>query len=115
MSRNPIRIAAAIIALLGATPIDARAQASPATASEANPPSKLWLVLGGTSTTLRGDCQEDCVAHGTGGLVRVRGLDHGPALGLQRAFQEAADGRLVVDDQDRGGAVGHASGPVLRS
>ena len=66
MSRNPIRIAAAIIALLGATPIAAQAQATPPTASEANPPSKMWLVLGGTSTTLRGDCQEDCVAHGTG-------------------------------------------------
>jgi len=71
VSRNPIRIAAAIIALLCATPIAAHAQASPATASEANPPSKMWLVLGGTSTTLRGDCQEDCVAHGTGDYLHA--------------------------------------------
>ena len=71
VSRNPIRIAAAIIALLGATPIAAQAQATPPTASEANPPSKMWLVLGGTSTTLRGDCQEDCVAHGTGDYLHA--------------------------------------------
>ncbi len=71
MSLNPIMIAAAIIVLLGATPIDARAQATPATVSEANPPSKMWLVLGGTSTTLRGDCQEDCVAHGTGDYLHA--------------------------------------------
>ena len=29
------------------------------------------IVLGGTSTTLRGDCQEDCVAHGKGAYLHT--------------------------------------------
>ncbi len=33
--------------------------------------SRTWVVLGGTSTTLRGDCQEDCVAHGTGAYLHT--------------------------------------------
>jgi hypothetical protein len=37
----------------------------------------LWIVLGGTSTTLRGDCQEDCVAHGTGDYLHT-----GSVLGI---------------------------------
>ncbi len=36
--------------------------------------SKTWLVFGGTATTLRGDCQEDCVAHGTGAYLHTGGL-----------------------------------------
>ena len=32
---------------------------------------KRAIVLGGTSTTLRGDCQEDCVAHGTGDYLHT--------------------------------------------
>ena len=71
MSCTPFRIAAAIVALLGAMPIAAHAQATSATASEANPPSRMWFVVGGTSTTLRGDCQEDCVAHGTGDYLHT--------------------------------------------
>ncbi len=33
--------------------------------------SRMWIVAGGTSTTLRGDCQEDCVAHGTGAYLHT--------------------------------------------
>ena len=47
--------------------------AAPAADAEADAPTsrRLWLVLGGTSTTLRGDCQEDCVAHGTGDYLHT--------------------------------------------
>ena len=31
----------------------------------------MWIVAGGTTTTLRGDCQEDCVAHGTGAYLHT--------------------------------------------
>ena len=55
-----------IIALVCVTPIVARAQAT-----EAGEQSKTWIVLGGTSTTLHGDCQEDCVAHGTGAYLHT--------------------------------------------
>ena len=66
VSQSPIRMAALIIALACVTPIVARAQAT-----EAGEQSKTWIVLGGTSTTLRGDCQEDCVAHGTGDYLHT--------------------------------------------
>ena len=63
------RFAIVFGALAWLTPAAAVAQTL-ATASQADSApadqSKVWLVLGGTSTTLRGDCQEDCVAHGTG-------------------------------------------------
>jgi hypothetical protein len=71
MRQRPLRIAAAIIALVCATPIVARAQATSPAGSESSPQSKMWIVLGGTSTTLRGDCQEDCVAHGTGDYLHT--------------------------------------------
>ena len=59
-----------IIALVCVTPIVARAQRRTAN-GEAGEQSKTWIVLGGTSTTLRGDCQEDCVAHGTGDYLHT--------------------------------------------
>jgi hypothetical protein len=65
MSEIPSRIAAALVALICATPIAALAQTTTANGN-AGETSRTWIVLGGTSTTLRGDCQEDCVAHGTG-------------------------------------------------
>ncbi|MCM3878655.1 MAG: hypothetical protein ND807_00970 [Vicinamibacterales bacterium] len=45
----------------------ASAQTIPAT-TPATPEeqSRLWLVIGGGFTTLRGDCQEDCPVHGQG-------------------------------------------------
>ena len=58
-------------------PIAARAQTAAATASDTTvnrAESGLWLVVGGTSTTLRGDCQEDCPAHGTGAYLTTGGL-----------------------------------------
>ena len=46
------------------------AQAAQAPAA-ADDPSKLWIVAGGTAMTLRGDCQEDCPAHGTGSYLHT--------------------------------------------
>ena len=57
------------LALACLRPVVARAQTTapgaPAAAGTSAGESKIWIVVGGTSTTLRGDCQEDCVAHGT--------------------------------------------------
>ena len=70
MSRSPLRIAAIIAALIGLAPVMASAQAAPA-AADTGGQSRALVVLGGTSTTLRGDCQEDCVAHGTGDYLHT--------------------------------------------
>jgi hypothetical protein len=61
-------MAALVFVLACVVPRAARAQASPAASADSVPAnqSKSWIVLGGTATTLRGDCQEDCPAHGTG-------------------------------------------------
>lgn len=62
-------------ALACLAPVTARAQVTtPAADPAATPaaePSRLWLVLGGAATTLRGDCQEDCPAHGTGAYLHT--------------------------------------------
>jgi len=65
MSKRRIGIAAIVVALMCAIPIVALAQTTTANGN-AGDTSRTWIVLGATSTTLRGDCQEDCVAHGTG-------------------------------------------------
>jgi hypothetical protein len=68
-------------ALACLAPVMARAQSATPAAQPAAPPaaepSRLWLVLGGASTTLRGDCQEDCPAHGTGAYLHT-----GSVLGI---------------------------------
>ena len=68
-------------ALACLAPVSAPAQvAAPAVDPAAAPaaePSRLWLVLGGAATTLRGDCQEDCPAHGTGAYLHT-----GSVLGI---------------------------------
>jgi hypothetical protein len=67
----------AIVLLLGLAclpPAAGRAQdgtQAPSPAPAATDRSRLWLVAGGTSTTLRGDCQEDCLAHGTGAYLHT--------------------------------------------
>jgi hypothetical protein len=68
VSRSLIRIAALIVALIGVTPLMARAQSAAADGVNQSP---VWIVLGATTTTLRGDCQEDCVAHGTGDYLHA--------------------------------------------
>jgi hypothetical protein len=65
-----VRLSLTLVMMLCLAPMAASAQsanppAAPATATAAEPP-RSWIVLGGTTTTLRGDCQEDCPAHGTG-------------------------------------------------
>jgi hypothetical protein len=85
VSRRCRAIAAILFALVCLTPLVANAQSAPASAPAANAPaasapddqSRRWIVVGGTSTTLRGDCQEDCVAHGTGAY-----LNTGSVLGI---------------------------------
>lgn len=58
--------------------VTARAQEAPPVApvgpAAATEQTGLWLSVGGTSTTLRGDCQEDCVVHGTGGYIHTGGV-----------------------------------------
>lgn len=77
MSQSPIRIAALITVVVCFTPVRAGAQAAPSTAADTSGESNMVIVLGGTSTTLRGDCQEDCVAHGTGAYLHT-----GSVLGI---------------------------------
>ena len=75
MSRRARGIGALLGAIVCLTPAATRAQtaapAAQATSAEATDQSRTWIVLGGTSTTLRGDCQEDCVAHGTGAYLHT--------------------------------------------
>jgi hypothetical protein len=71
MSRRDIVLACAFACL---TPAVATPQATEPAGQAARvqaDPSKLWIVAGGTATTLRGDCQEDCVAHGTGAYLHT--------------------------------------------
>lgn len=71
MSRHPFGIAAVVVAIACVMPALASAQVTqPAGTSPPNQ-SRTWIVIGGTSTTLRGDCQEDCVAHGTGSYIHT--------------------------------------------
>ena len=66
------RLSAALaFALLCLTPVVAAAQTQPTTLADQ---SGIWIVAGGTSTTMRGDCQEDCVAHGTGAYLHTGSL-----------------------------------------
>ena len=60
--------AALVCALVCLMPVAAAAQTEPATLADQ---SRMWIVAGGTTTTLRGDCQEDCVAHGTGAYLHT--------------------------------------------
>ena len=75
MSRRTRGIVIVMIAIACFTPVLASAQAPPpaAPASGVNPAdrSRMWIVLGGTSTTLRGDCQEGCVSEGTGAYLHT--------------------------------------------
>jgi len=73
MSRRGSRIAAGLVVLACVTPVLSGAQtappAAPAAAGDPVDQARTWIVVGGTSTTLRGDCQEPCVAHGTGAYL----------------------------------------------
>jgi hypothetical protein len=78
---NPRGALLLFLALACLTPAVARAQtvapAAPAAAAASAVESRMWIVVGGTSTTLRGDCQEDCAAHGTSGYLHT-----GSVLGI---------------------------------
>ena len=75
MSRRTRGIAAVVVAIAFFRPAVAGAQTIPPAAPAAGvtpaDQSRTWIVLGGTSTTLRGDCQEDCVAQGTGAYLHT--------------------------------------------
>ena len=64
------------------------------------------MVLGGTSTTLRGDCQEDCVAHGTGDYLHTGSVL--AIVGVPCQSQDGRRGRGVV-------GPGHVERPMPRS
>jgi len=69
-------LAAGLVAIACLTPAVAGAQAAPSvsqSASDVTPAdqSRAWIVIGGTTTTLRGDCQEGCPAHGTGAYLHT--------------------------------------------
>lgn len=74
-------LAAVLIALACLAPSPAAAQAPAASAAPSQPASDVaagqarsWIVLGGTSTTLRGDCQEGCPGHGLGAYIHTGGV-----------------------------------------
>ena len=68
-----MRAMAMVVAVTAFAPAAARSQTTPpaptAASGTVSAESGKWIVLGGTSTTLRGDCQEDCVGHGTGAYL----------------------------------------------
>ena len=66
------RILVLVLALAGVAPASAAGQtAAPPAAPAATDQGKWSVVLGGTTTTLRGDCQEDCPSHGTGAYLHT--------------------------------------------
>ena len=88
MSRRPLGILALAFGLACLNPAAAGAQdtaPAPAPGNGTSAESKLWLVFGATSTTLRGDCQEDCAAHGKGAYLHAGSLlaDAGVRLNRQ--------------------------------
>ena len=107
-------LAAGLVALACLTPVPAGAQASSSASPSAPQPagdtvtaadrSRTWIVIGGTSTTLRGDCQEGCPAHGTGAYLHtgsvlgVAGVRLNPQVdaGLEVSWVPAT----TVDGQD---------------
>jgi hypothetical protein len=71
---RPLGIAAVAVAVACAMPARAGAQVTQPAASPVGTTthqSNAWIVIGGTSTTLHGDCQEDCIAHGTGSYLHT--------------------------------------------
>jgi len=65
-------VAAALVTIACLAPAAAHSQTAPSSAGASGntaATSKTWIVIGGTSTTLRGDCQEECAAHGTGAYL----------------------------------------------
>jgi hypothetical protein len=77
VTRRSRGVAAALITIACLTPAIAHSQTAPSPSGASGNTaavSRKWIVLGGTSTTLRGDCQEDCVAHGTGAYLHTGSL-----------------------------------------
>lgn len=68
-------LAAGLVALACFTPSLAAAQAAPSASQAASDVAadqpRTWFVVGATTTTLRGDCQEGCAAHGTGAYLHT--------------------------------------------
>lgn len=70
-------LVAGMVGLACMTPAVASAQTASPAGDGAAEQSRTWIVVGVTSTTLRGDCQEPCPAHGTGAY-----LNTGSVLGV---------------------------------
>jgi hypothetical protein len=68
-------LAAGLVALACLTPALAAAQSAQAAATPTSESgadqARMWIVIGGTWTTIRGDCQEPCPAHGTGAYLHA--------------------------------------------
>jgi hypothetical protein len=64
-TRHVIGLAILLLVLSSAGAAAQTIQPAPPAGNVTNQ-SKIWVVFGGTSTTLRGDCQEDCAERGTG-------------------------------------------------
>ena len=75
---RPAYAAAIVFAFACLAPLAASAQTPPpavsVTATPAPFESKKWFLIGGTATTLRGDCQEDCPSHGKGAYLHSGSL-----------------------------------------
>ena len=74
MSRRSHTAAVVVFVFACFAPAAASAQTAAPAAGVMPDQSRTWIVVGGTSTTLRGDCQEDCVAHGTGAYLHAGSL-----------------------------------------
>jgi hypothetical protein len=74
VSRPAAAVIALAVTLVCLTPLAAGAQTTVQATSAPDAASRHWLLAGGTSTTLRGDCQEDCAAHGTGKYLHTGSL-----------------------------------------
>jgi len=74
-------VLALVLSLACFTPAAVHAQAAPPAAPAATvntaDESGIWIVVGGTATTLRGDCQEDCPQQGMGAYLHT-----GSVLGI---------------------------------
>jgi hypothetical protein len=84
-----------MILALTCVPLVARAQATPPANSDVTEQSRMWLVLGGASTTFRGDCQEDCVAHGTGDYIHASSVQAIAGTRVNRKMDIGAEASWV--------------------
>jgi hypothetical protein len=103
-----LRIAAALVAALCAIPALAEAQtapaATPADVADAGG-RRPWVVVGATLTTMRGDCQEDCVAHGTGSYLHTGSFLAEAGMRINRRMDAGAEVSWVPATSNAGAEI----------